>query len=402
MGMQSFDVVVVGGGPAGAITAYRLAKLGVRTALIDANAFPRIKACGGGIQARTLHDIPFELNHLFRGTMRRITVSLRLSDSHTRSYPDPLVYCVLRSEFDSYLFECAAAAGAIVYERSPLKALDLSENGPITVRLPNGSLKTRMVVGADGANSIVRAVLNDRRDYFWQVGVSCEIPREIVNARAFDPDCMIVDWGTLPSGYAWAFPKADTINIGAGGPVTIARQLKRYVMNFIENRQLLDARSLSTVSLLGHHLPTLTRRTTVSSKRVVLVGDAAGLVEPFTGDGIAFACRSARIAADHIYKALNSKIPDLTTYQSSLMAQVGSELFWGRKLVSLSVAFPALIFRLFKTNERVWRTFCRTLRGEDSFQRLTKDILGPFEYAWQAIDVLTRFRERRRLKPVTG
>jgi len=394
MNRSHFDVIVVGGGPAGSMTAYFLAKAGVRTALIDGSVFPRSKPCGGGLQARTLADLPFDLSHLFRGTMNRLSVSFGLSESWTRAYPEPLVYNVLRSEFDHYLIRRAEAAGASVYQGSPLRGLIADREGLITVMIDSGALQASVLVGADGANSVVRGLLNDRRHYFWQAAVSCEVPEEYVNWPALQQDCMMVDWGTLPCGYAWAFPKHGYLNIGAGGPVRIARNLKRYVARFIDKRQLLKPGSLGRLNLVGHQLPTFAKGARLAGSRMLLVGDAAGLVEPFTGDGISFACRSARIASDCIHRALNSGHLDLRDYHTCLTSRIGDDLLWSRKLLSLSAAFPRVVYRLFRSNDRVWQTFCKTVRGEESFYKLKKDVLGQFEFAWKAIDLFMQLRER--------
>jgi geranylgeranyl reductase family protein len=401
MGGNSFDVIVIGAGPAGSMTAYLLAKAGVRTALIDASTFPRAKACGGGLQARALLEIPYDVSHLFRGTLSQISMSFGLRDFWTRTYSEPLVYSILRTEFDHFLLRQAERAGAFVFEASPLRGLEIPEHGPVSARLDLGELRAQCLVGADGANSVVRAFLNQRRDYFWQAAVYCEIPEELVDRQAYRPECMIADWGTLPSGYAWIFPKRGYVNIGAGGPVGIARHLRAYVMAFVRATGLLRSGAPEQLNLRGHHLPTLTGKTRLAAKRIVLVGDAAGVVEPFTGDGISFACHSARIAAECISGGLNSGSLDLTGYGSLIDRQIGAELFWARSLMSFSATFPRLIYRLFKSNDRVWETFCRTLRGEASFRRLKKDILGPFEFAWKAVDLFTGFGERNILAPRT-
>jgi len=331
--------------------------------------------------------------------MHRMSLSFALCDVWTRAYPQPLVYSVLRSEFDYYLLRRAEGAGVVVYQPSVLRGLDLNGGGPVSVRIDGKEFRAQCLVGADGANSVVRGFLNGRQDYFWQAAVYCEVPDELVNPDTVQQDCMMVDWGTLPSGYAWVFPKVGYVNIGAGGPVTIARHFRRYVTTFINARRLLKSSLPERLSLVGHQLPTLTGRTRLAGKRMVLVGDAAGLVEPFTGDGISFACQSARVASDCIYRALSSGVLDLNEYHDQLIAQLGGELLWSRKLLSISTSFPWLIHRLFKNNDRVWQTFCQVLRGEESFQRLKKDVLGPFEFAWKAIDLFTQLRERNILSP---
>jgi len=397
MKSSHFDVIVIGAGPAGSMTAYRLAKAGVRTALVDASPFPRAKACGGGLQARALPEIPFDVSHLFRGALSGISLSFGLGDRWTRAYREPLVHTLLRTEFDHYLLRQAEGAGAFIHIASPLRGLEVEEHGPVSVRLDGGELRAACLVGADGANSVVRALLNNRQDYFWQAAVYCEIPEEFVDHRTFDPESMIIDWGTLRSGYAWLFPKRGYVNVGAGGPVRIAKHLRSYVMDFVRAIGLLKSHAVERLSLKGHLLPTLTRRARLAARRVLLVGDAAGVVEPFTGDGISFACQSARIASECIFRALDTGPVDLTQYGPLLSEQIGSELLWARNLLSISAICPRLIYRLFRSNDQVWETFCRTLRGEESFRILKQDILGPFEFAWKFIDLFTQFRQRNIL-----
>ncbi len=391
-----YDVVVVGGGPAGSMTGYHSAKAGLRVAILDAKDFPRNKACGGGLQMRAMAHLPFDLSPVLRGTMRKMTLSYALRQPVTRTYPQPLVQGILRTEFDQFLLERAASAGAHVRQRCRVSGYTAGGRRPLTVHSSNGDLKCHLLVGGDGANSVVGQSLNTRDRFFWQTAIHCEIPAEYLNPDALDDECMRVDWGSLPSGYAWVFPKNGYVNVGAGGPVKIARMLRPYLARFVEAIGLLK-RPLPPESFTGHHLPTLTRATRLAGERVLLVGDAAGLVEPFTGDGISFAVHSALVASNCIYNALASGKVDVSEYQRLLRMEVGTELFWSRKVVTLSVAFPKLIYRLFRNNDSVWRTFCRILRGEESFQQLKKEILGPLEFAWRAVDAFTQLRERKAL-----
>jgi flavin-dependent dehydrogenase len=289
-----------------------------------------------------------------------------------------------------------------VYEANPIRSLETGHRDHVSVSTDAGEFHAHCLVGADGANSVVREVLNRRQDFFWQAAVQCEVPEEAINTEAARPDAIVVDWGTLPSGYAWAFPKRGFVNIGAGGPLAIAKHLKRYVTAFAESHRLLKPGFADRLKLVGHQLPTMTHTSKAAGQRVLLVGDAAGLVEPFTGDGISFACQSARLAADCIYQSLNAQEVDLTSYDSHLAMQIRSELLWSRKLLSLSVSFPRLIYRMFRSNDRVWNTFCKTLRGEATFYRLKRDVLGPLAFAWKAIDLFTELRERAVLAGVPG
>ncbi|HZT39811.1 MAG TPA: geranylgeranyl reductase family protein [Bryobacteraceae bacterium] len=396
-----YDVVVVGGGPAGAMTAYHLARAGLRVAVFEARRFPRDKACGGGLQLRAARRIPFDISPIVRGTMRRMSVSYGLKDFHTRASSDPLVYTVLRSEFDEHLIRCAELAGAFLFQNTPGHAFHVASGGKLTIETGRGVFTADCLVGADGANSRVRPFLNSRSEYFWQAAVYCEIPEHMLNTDEMQWDCMTVDWGTLPSGYAWAFPKNGYVNLGAGGPTAMAKYLKTYAARFAESSRVVKRGLAQQLKFIGHQLPTLTRATRVAKSSVLLVGDAAGLVEPFTGDGISFACESAEIAARCIRDALGIGKRDLSAYSEEIMRALRDELFSSRKLLSLSVAFPKQIYRLFRYNDRVWQSFCRVLRGEETFEQLKRDVLGRFYFASRAVEWFTHKWENRMLRART-
>ena len=397
MSNTQFEVIVAGGGPSGAIAAYYLAKAGLKVAVFEAKTFPREKACGGGLQARVSRNLPFDISPVLRGTLRGLSLSFGLRSPFTRKSADPLVYSVLRSEFDEYLLTRAAAAGALVKQGCRIRSVEIGPEQNPVVHTSDGAYTARFVIGADGANSIVGRGLNDRDKFFWQAAVYCEIPEDHLLEGASEDSCMRVDWGSLPSGYAWSFPKHGSVNVGAGGPVQFAKLFKPYVARFVASINLVKPASLPHLKFLGHHLPTLTSKTRVSGDRVLLVGDAAGLVEPFTGEGISFACQSARIAADCLLEAFSNARQAVNDYHARIMDEISPELIWARKILSLTVAFPGLFERVFTCSDAVWQTFCRVLSGDATFHRLKKEMLGPFELAWKLIDVIVQRREKRHM-----
>ena len=395
MKQSHYDVMVIGGGPAGSITGYHLAKAGLRVVVIDAKTFPRGKPCGGGLQARAIPYVPFDLGDVLRGAMSQMSLSFALGEPCARRCSEPLVYGVLRAEFDHHLLLGAESVGATIRQGVRVRNFSVEKQCPLVAHTDDGDFTADVLVGADGANSVVSSLLNKREDYFWQAAVYCEVPEEFLNANAVAGDCMRIDWGSLPSGYAWAFPKRGYVNVGAGGPVAVAKLLRPYLTSFLRATEMLKADVQLKFS--GHQLPTLTRRTRFSNERILLVGDAAGLVEPFTGDGISFACQSAKIAASSIYDALMSGEPDVSGYERRIKSEVASEILLSRKLLSLSVAFPDIVYRLFRHNDRIWHTFCAILRGDESFRRLKNEILGPLQFVSRAVDLVTRRREHKAL-----
>lgn len=392
------DAIIVGAGPAGSMTAYHLARAGLKVAVLESKLFPRDKACGGGLQARTVGRIPIDLRPVLRGTMHRVSVTLGMRDVYTRSAESPLVYTVLRSEFDEYLMRAAQNAGATILQGIRVKGFETAADGRATVFSDKGTFAGDCLIGADGANSVISPLLNARQNYYWQAAVYCEVPKDLLNPCAVGWDCMNIDWGTFRSGYAWAFPKRDYVNIGAGGPIRIARHLRNYAARFSRACGLVKTDSVEGLRFTGHQLPSLTERTRVAAGSTILVGDAAGLVDPFTGDGLSLACHSAEIAAASIVEALGRGSRMLDNYRHKLMAEAGPELRSARKLLSLSTTFPSLMYRLFRNNDRAWAGFCRLLQGTSSVTDLKLEILGPLRFASGLIDFVTERWERRAMQ----
>ncbi len=397
MSNKKFDVIIVGAGPSGSMTAYYLAKAGVGVAIFDKHRFPREKACGGGLQVKAAKRIPFDLTPIQRGILRGITFSFKFGDRFSKKYPFPLVYGVLRIEFDNLLLESAKDLGAKVYDSTNVISIKSLKPDLVSVQTDVGDFLCNVLVGADGANSITRKSVNSLADYFWQVGLYCEVPEEYLNEKVIDYEQIRVDWGTLPSGYGWIFPKNGFCNIGVGSPTIIGNRLKSYLKEFIENENLLKNGAFEKLRFSGHKLPTLSNTTKLFRQSIVLVGDSAGLVEPLTGDGISYALHSSELAAEFILRNLINGIFDFNDYEIKVKKEIASELNYSRKLMSLFIAFPRLSHEILKNNERVWESFCHVLRGEESYEVFRKTAFGLSKLIWYPLSKFISFYEPRRL-----
>jgi flavin-dependent dehydrogenase len=334
---------------------------------------------------------------VIRGTVRSVSLTYELTGAHTRHHASPLVFMVLRSEFDKYLLDQARAAGADVLYGVRARQITSGVAGPVEVLTDSAGFTCDCAVGADGANSIVARQLNTRANYFWQAAVYCEIPDTLLEPAAIERDRMLVDWGTLRGGYAWAFPKDGSVNVGTGGPIPVARYLRSYAARFAVVSRLVREDVAATLRFTGHQLPTLTKRTLLARGRFLLVGDAAGLVDPFTGDGISAACQSAQIASEAIVRELGKGVSELCSYADYLRSALAAELQWSRRLLSLSIAVPTRIYSLFRTSDKAWQTFCRVVSGQDSFQTLKREVLGPLGFASRTLELLAMLCEGRAL-----
>lgn len=312
MGRWRFDVLVVGGGPAGSVAALVLAQGGVRVALVDKATFPRDKACGdlvGPRGLRMLADLglgPPTGRHV--GDMLVVGPTARrvqLPSAEGLTYPGHGT-AVTRTVFDAMLHDAAVRAGAtpVVGRADAPLPRDGRMGG---YRLSTGEeLYADFVIGADGAASHVAAAagLIDPKIVLWGFAVRTYLP-QVVDLPA------IVLWEPKPwrgfPGYGWIFPGPDDrANVGLGLATTADRRAGanavRALPEFLQHLRalhLLDAPSPSSPRL-GGWLKMGMVGTTPAADRVLLVGDAAGLVNPMQGEGISQAMGSGRAAAEAI------------------------------------------------------------------------------------------------------
>ena len=346
--MERFDVAVVGAGPAGAMTAYRLARAGARVLLIDKARFPRDKPCGGGLTLRAVKELPFSVDPVVEDVVTRVTCRLRYGRSFDREGRTALCLMTQRRRLDHYLVERAQEAGAEF--RDGVRVHVASDT---RLDVDGQTVDVETLVGADGANGVTARTLALGGDIV--PGVALEgnvrygvVPREQYSGR------MVIELAILPGGYGWIFPKGDHVNVGVGGWGSEGPRL-RTQLNELCTAYGIDADDVT--DLRGHRLPLRRPTTRLARGRALLVGDAAGLVDPVSGDGIYEAFISGRLAADAISAGA------LETYEPSLRAALDpiAAAGWGAK-VALD-RFPRAVFAVMRLPV-TWHALEKVITGE--------------------------------------
>ncbi len=368
---MDYDVIVVGGGPAGSTAAREAAAAGARVLLLDRAAFPRDKPCGGGVNLRAARLLHFDLAPVIERTITGVRFSLRMNRPFTRRFAGTLTYMTQRSRLDHYLVERAVAAGAELREREPVR--DIEMNGRAVIRARGGVYTGGVLIGADGANGVAAKLtgLDGPRDLAvaleGNIAPSGGIPEGWRDTAA-------LNLGGIPGGYGWLFPKGDHLNIGVGGWKYAAPGFRAHLDRLARHYGFAptDVRDLR-----GHHLPVRRVGVPVARGRVMLVGDAAGLVDPFSGEGIYAAIASGRMAARHALAALDGRASDLAGYTREVDRVLGPELVVSGRLQDVFNLMPPLYVEILRRSDRLWYWLCRIIRGEETYATL-KRRAGPF------------------------
>ena len=289
-------MLVVGAGPAGSATAIHLARGGARVLLADRARFPRDKPCGGGLTGRALKQAPCDVTPVVEHVVDTFELRLHLGRSFRRTSSKPLILMTQRRRLDAYLAEQAAHAGAEFRDGARVEEIAFAEDG-VTATVGGERVEAGFVVGADGANGVVARTAGLDAGIVRGVALEGNAPWELLDRQRYDGTA-VVELGAPPGGYGWLFPKGDHANLGVGGWSEEGPNLREHLAR-VARAHGVDPDGLTDVR--GHRLPM--RRVgaaTPASGRIVLVGDAAGLVDPLSGDGIYEAFASARLAATAI------------------------------------------------------------------------------------------------------
>ncbi|MFI7274577.1 geranylgeranyl reductase family protein [Streptomyces sp. NPDC049879] len=375
---EVWDVVVVGAGPAGASAARAAAEAGRRVLLLEKAELPRYKTCGGGIIGPSRDALPPGFELPLRDRVHAVTFSLNGKLSRTRRSKRMLFGLVNRPEFDQRLVEAAVKAGAEL--RTGAAVSRVEQHGPavpdrrtVAVVLSGGEiLLARAVVGADGSASRIGAHVGVRLGQV-DLGLESEIPVPPEVARDWSGR-VLIDWGPLPGSYGWVFPKGDTLTVGVISARGEGAATKRYLEDLTARCGLSGFEpSISS----GHLTRCRTDDSPLSRGRVLVCGDAAGLLEPWTREGISFALRSGRLAGQWAVRiaeagdAVDARRQALN-YTFAIKSGLGVEMGVGRRLLDVFSRRPRLLHTALVGFRPAWTAFAQITRGSTTLAGIVR------------------------------
>jgi geranylgeranyl reductase family protein len=353
---MDYDVLVVGAGPAGASAAYWLGEAGQRVLVLERAGLPRYKACGGGLPTAVLSRFPFDFSPVVERRIGRVRFRYVDGREVVAQLPDQPIAMVMRDRFDLHILNHSRAD-----VRDGVMVVAVTQDGTgAEVLTKSGEIyRARYVVGADGVNSRVARSVGLRQDRAVGITIEVEVPVEdgLLDEYA---DTVLLLFGMPYPGYQWIFPKAEHLSVGTGAftatPVRMREALRREMAR-------LGIR-LDGLRHRGHALPVYRQNEPLHREHVVLVGDAAGLVDPLLGEGIRHAVDSGKWAAEAILAG------DLPAYTRRIHRKIGNDMLWGLRFSHLFYSHPLGGFELGVRNRLVVQEILELLAGRASYRHL--------------------------------
>jgi geranylgeranyl reductase family protein len=372
--MKDADVIVVGGGPAGAAAAFHLARRGHRVILLEEQAGEyRAKPCGGGMAASVQRWFPFDLTPAVDQVIREVRFTWCLEDPVTAVLPgDAPFWIVRRAVLDRFLREQAAGVGAEV--RCATRVEGIARQGNLwQVRDGTGDhLQAAAVVIADGSSSrfAERLGLGPPRPRY-AVTVSVEVAAEV-----HEPETARFEFGLVHHGFCWSFPRQGGYSIGLGTFIGRHEGDSEAVLAALLPSLGLDPsageRRHGRLRLWDGHHP-------LHGDGLVVAGDAASLCDPFLAEGLRPSLMSGTYAAEALHSWLGGKAADLAGYTRRMRAEWGDSMAWGKRIAQVFYRVPRVGYQLGVKRPTAPQRIAQILSGEmgygDIAQRVIRRLL---------------------------
>ena len=348
--MSTFDVAIVGAGPAGSTAAYRLASEDARVLLVDRASFPRDKPCGGGVTGRAARLLPFAIDPVVEDVVDTVECRLHYGPRFERKARAPVALMTQRRHLDHFLVRKAAEAGADV--RDGVKVADVHATG---LTVDGAEISARIVIGADGCNGTAARALELGGEIVHGVALEANFPYDARYAGT-----MVLELAVVPGGYGWIFPKGDHVNAGVGGNESEGPRMRMHLQRLCEEHGI-DADAATGTR--GYRLPMRRPTSRLARGTAAVIGDAAGLVDPFSGDGMYEAFLSAQLVTDAALDLLAGRAAGLEPFEQAVARRITplTAAGWGAKVAF--DRFPRTTFALARL-PLTFRVVEKLLQGE--------------------------------------
>lgn len=362
-----FDCIIVGAGPAGSSSAYHLAKKGHSVLVLDKANFPRQKSCGGGVSPAIAQWFDFDFTPVVQNQVSQVKYTFKMGDPAEVSLEGVTpMWMVQRDQFDNFLIEQARDQGVEFKTGVEVQGVKL-EADTWHISTSAGQFESKYLIAADGANSATAKLLGFSEAQ-TVAAASLQVPGVVSDRRQVTA---FFDFGSLKNGFMWCFPKADGYSFSAAfvrNPKGKADELKKELYKYAELFNLDPTQG----EYREHPLNLWQANRPLHSDRAVLVGEAAGMVDPLIGEGIRPALYTGTAAAKAISAAILGDAKALAGYTESVNQEWGANLAKADFLAGLFFKAPKIAYKLGVKRPTAGQLMGKILCGELSYSQVAE------------------------------
>lgn len=334
-----FDCIIVGAGPAGGTAAYHLAKRGRSVLVLEKEALPRYKPCGGGVSPAIAEWFDFDFSPAISLRVKQLRYTLKMEDpvEVTIDTTEP-IWMVRREVFDEFLVKQAVAQGAELRDNTEVTGVEFKSDR-WQIKTNQEPIEGRYLIAADGSKGPMAKFLRFKERKRRMAGaLEVELPESAkVDTR------VNFDFGMVKNGYIWNFPKADGYSIGIGTFVGGGTQDLKGILAKYGQLFGLDVKNGKQY---GHGLALWDGDHKLHTQNAVLAGEAACVVDPFTAEGIRPSIFSGMKAAISIDEALGGSGDALEKYTQVMSEEWGADMVWAQRLAQAFYRFPGIGYKV--------------------------------------------------------
>ena len=368
--MKVYDIIIIGGGLSGSSTALNLSKKGYSVLIIEKYDSQIIKPCAGGMASSMRKFLPLNIDSAIESKITNVEFRWKASDSVTADLTGESPFWIIRREkLDKLLINEAIKYGSeILIPLNIEKITKQNKNWIINCDNKN-TYKSKFLVIADGSESIWANYFNlgpKKPKYANTIALRVKGLGNIArNSVRFE-------FGFIKYGFAWAFPLKDCTNIGLG---TFIKN-KLLEDNFLNNKVIKSFGFENSLSLqMNKRLRIWNGLHKINGERVLVVGDAASLCDPFLAEGIRPSLISSFYAAESIDHCLRNNSENLDYYSRKINNEWGKSMTWGRRIAEVFYRFPRTGYQLGVKRKTAPKRIAQIFSGEMSYEDIAKRVI---------------------------
>ena len=369
--MKSFDIIIIGGGLSGSSTALNLSLKGYSVLIIEKGIGGNIKPCAGGMASSMKKFLPLDIDQAIESKIKNVEFRWKSSDNVVADLSGESPFWIVRREkLDKLLLDKALKYGSEIIRPVQVEKVTEQKNSWI-VKCSNKYLyNAKFLVIADGSQSkwVSYFKLGPRIPTFANT-----IALRIKGLGDIPKDAVRFEFGFIKYGFAWAFPLKESVNIGLG----------TFINNKLLEDENLNKRVIESFGFKDLSFKKINKKLRIwngihklHGKRVLAIGDAASLCDPFLAEGIRPSLISSYYAAESIDQCLSRNIDDLNPYSENINNEWGKSMSWGKRIAQIFYRFPKAGYQLGVKRKTAPKRIAQILSGEMSYEDIAKRVIS--------------------------